>query len=198
MRIVRCSWCENSDKMRYYHDNEWGTPSHNDKDLYEFLFLEAMQCGLSWNLMIEKREIFRACFADFDYNKVAAFDDADVQRIMEYPGMIKSRPKIRAMINNAQRFVDVIAEFGNFDNYLWGFCGGKTILYKGHQMGYMPAKNALSEKLAKDLKKRGFKYMGPVTTYSYLQAAGIINDHIEECYKYNELRQKFSFIEIEE
>ncbi len=198
MAQFRCKWCENSEKMMYYHDVEWGTPSHNDQDLYEFMFLEAMQCGLSWNLMIEKREIFRECFAGFDYQQVARFTRRDVQRIMEYPGMIKSQAKIQAMINNAQKFIQVREEFGTFDTYLWSFTNGKTLMYKGHELGIMPAKNALSEQLGKDLKKRGFKYLGPVTAYSYLQAAGLINDHVKECFRYREIMEEFPCVEVEE
>lgn len=198
MEKKRCSWCGGSEKMTSYHDNEWGRPTHDDCTLYEYLFLEAMQCGLSWNLMIEKREIFRACFAGFDYRRVARFNREDVERIMAYPGMIRSERKILAMINNAQRFSQIAEEFGSFSRYLWDFCGGKPLLYSSHRSGAVPAKNDLSERLAKDLKKRVFKYLGPVTVYSYLQAAGVINDHARDCFCHREILNNFECVVIDE
>ena len=149
--------------------------------------MEAMQCGLNWNMMIQKREIFRECFDGFDYQKVACYTEADVQRILETEGMIRSRRKIEAVIHNARCFLRVREEFGTFSDYLWGFSKGKTILYMGHQKGDVPAKNGLSDEVSRDLKKRGFKYLGSVTVYSHLQACGIINDHMESCFRYREL-----------
>lgn len=183
----RCPWCLGTEKMIRYHDEEWGAPVHDDRKQFEFLMLEAMQCGLSWNLMIEKREIFRACFSDFDYDDIAAFNEEDVQRILEYPGMIRSPRKIRAIINNARCFQQVRREFGSFDGWLWGFAQGKTILYDGHENGNLPAANGLSDKVARELKRRGFKYLGSVTVYAHLQACGIINDHLKSCFRYNEI-----------
>lgn len=159
---------------------------YDDSMMFEHLFLEAMQCGLNWNMMLVKREIFRSCFGGFDFEKIARFGEEDVQRIMETPGMIRSRPKILAEINNAQRFIDVAQECGSFSEYLWRYTGGKTLVYVFHAAA-MPAKNALSETIAKDLKRRGFKYLGPVTLYSHLQACGIINDHHSSCFRYAEL-----------
>lgn len=192
----RCPWCLGTEKMIRYHDEEWGAPVHDDRKQFEFLMLEAMQCGLSWNLMIEKREIFRACFSDFDYDDIAAFNEEDVQRILEYPGMIRSPRKIRAIINNARCFQQVRREFGSFDGWLWGFAQGKTILYDGHENGNLPAANGLSAKVARELKRRGFKYLGSVTVYAHLQACGIINDHLKSCFRYNEIIKNHPIIRL--
>lgn len=192
----RCPWCLGTEKMIRYHDEEWGAPVHDDRKQFEFLMLEAMQCGLSWNLMIEKREIFRACFSDFDYDDIAAFNEEDVQRILEYPGMIRSPRKIRAIINNARCFQQVRREFGSFDGWIWGFAQGKTILYDGHENGNLPAANGLSDKVARELKRRGFKYLGSVTVYAHLQACGIINDHLKSCFRYNEIIKNHPIIRL--
>lgn len=192
----RCPWCLGTEKMIHYHDEEWGAPVHDDRKQFEFLMLEAMQCGLSWNLMIEKREIFRACFSDFDYDDIAAFNEEDVQRILEYPGMIRSPRKIRAIINNARCFQQVRREFGSFDGWLWEFAQGKTILYDGHENGNLPAANGLSDKVARELKRRGFKYLGSVTVYAHLQACGIINDHLKSCFRYNEIIKNHPIIRL--
>ncbi len=170
------------DLNRNYHDSEWGIPVHGDRKQFEFLMMEAMQCGLNWTMMLKKREIFRECFEGFDYDKVARYTREDVERIMNTEGMIRSRRKILAVISNAAAFVRIREEFGSFDRYLWGFSGGKTILYRGHEKSdRIPVSNALSEKVRMDLRRRGFKYLGPVTVYSHLQACGIINDHNEKC-----------------
>jgi DNA-3-methyladenine glycosylase I len=182
--MQRCNWGNVSEKMICYHDNEWGIPVHDDRKQFEYLMLEVLQCGLSWNLMIEKREIFRACFDGFDYERISNYTEQDVERILAYPGMIKSAGKVKAIINNAGCFMSIREEFGSFDNYLWKYSGGKTILYMGHQKGNIPAQNGLSGRISKDLKKRGFKYLGPVVVYSHLQACGMINDHTEDCFRF--------------
>lgn len=188
--MERCTWCLCNEKMIKYHDEEWGVPLHDDRKQFEFLMMEAMQCGLNWNMMIQKREIFRECFDGFDYQKVACYTETDIKRIMETEGMIRSRGKIEAVIHNAGCFMKVREEFGTFSDYLWKFSKGKIILYIGHQKGSIPAKNSLSDAISKDLKKRGFKYLGSVTVYSHLQACGIINDHTEECFRYQEVMEK--------
>lgn len=185
--VSRCSWPGCDEKMLRYHDTEWGVPVHDDIKQFEFLMMEVMQCGLNWNMMIQKREIFRKCFAGFDFNRVAAFDESDIERIMETPGMIRSRRKIEAVIHNARCFQEIQREFGSFSDYIWDFTNGKTYLYMGHQKGKIPAKNGLSDRISLDLKKRGLKYMGSITVYSHLQACGIINDHCESCFRYEEL-----------
>ena len=176
-----CDWGFHFEAMKIYHDTEWGIRLHDDQKQFEFLMMEAMQCGLSWDLMIKKREIFRACFDNFDYNKVAEYTEADVERIMNTEGMIRSRRKIEAIISNARCFQKIREEFGSFDAWLWKFSGGKTILYMGHEKGHIPVSNGLSDQIAKELKGRGFKYLGTVTVYSHLQACGVINDHGKDC-----------------
>lgn len=185
--MERCSWCLCNEKMMKYHDEEWGVPLYDDRKQFEFLMMEVMQCGLNWNMMVQKREIFQKCFDDFDYQNVAEYTEEDIQRIMEIEGMIRSERKIRAVIHNAQCFMKVREEFGTFSDYLWGYSKGKVILYMGHQKGKIPAKNGLSDKISRDLKKRGFKYLGSVTVYSHLQACGMINDHTEGCFRYQEV-----------
>ena len=186
-KMERCPWCLGNEKMIRYHDEEWGVPVHDDRKQFEFLMMEVMQCGLNWNMMIQKREIFRACFDDFDFDKVAVYGETDIERILGTDGMIRSRRKIEAVIHNAQCFQKIREEFGSFSEYIWGFTKGKTYLYMGHQKGSIPARNGLSDRISADLKKRGLKYMGSVTVYSHLQACGIINDHWEGCFRYREL-----------
>lgn len=176
-----CEWGLTSERMRAYHDSEWGVPVRDDRGQFEHLMLEALQCGLSWSLILERREVFRACFDGFDYDKVAAYTEADVERILNTPGMLRSRRKIEAVIHNARRFQALRAEAGSFSDWLWGFTGGRTVLYEGHELGVVPARNGLSARIAAELKKRGFKYVGAVTVYAHLQACGVINDHHRDC-----------------
>lgn len=176
-----CNWAKGNPLMEAYHDEEWGVPLHDDKKQFEFLMLEALQCGLSWMLMMKKREIFRECFDGFDHRKVANYTEEDVQRILNTPGMLRSEPKIRAVIHNAKCFEKICLEFGSFSKYLWQYTDGKTVLYENHAEGFIPASNGLSERIAKDLKKRGFKYLGSITVYSHLQACGMVNDHGKHC-----------------
>ena len=189
--MERCPWCLGTQKMTRYHDEEWGIPLHDDRKQFEFLMLEAMQCGLSWNLMIEKREIFRACFDGFDYELIAAYTQADVQRILDTPGMIRSERKVNAIICNARAFIQIRKEYGSFSDWLWQFARGKTILYDGHSQGRLPAANALSDAVAKELKRRGFKYLGSITVYSHLQACGIVNDHLASCFRYADILEHY-------
>lgn len=183
----KCRWCKGDTMMEKYHNEEWGIACHNDQQLYEYLMLEAMSCGLSWKLMLMKREIFRTCFANFDYMKVAQFTNIDVERIMQYPGIIKSKRKIEAMISNAQAFIKIRNEFETFDNYIWSFTKGKTIIYNNRPNGMMQTQSKLSDIIAKDLKKRGFKFLGSVLVYSFIQAIGMVNDHDTTCYMFNEI-----------
>ena len=171
---MKCVWFEDGGLLEHYHDTEWGIPCHSDRLLFEYLMLECMSAGLSWMLMLQK-------FADFDYKKVASFMEEDVSRAMEYPGMIKSRRKIEAVISNAQNFIKIQREFGSFDNYLWAFTDGKTFIYQSHIDGKWETKNELSDRIATDLKKRGFKFLGSTLIYSYLQSVGMINDHMPAC-----------------
>lgn len=189
----RCPWCMINELEIKYHDEEWGVPVRDDRKQFEYLMLEVMQCGLSWDIVLKKREIFCSCFDYFDYDAIASYSEADITRILNTPGVIRSRRKIEAVILNARCFQRIREEFGSFSDYLWGFSGGKMLLYKGHESGKIPASNALSEKISKDLKKRGMKYLGPVTIYSHLQACGIINDHIKECDCYKRLINQYAF-----
>ena len=182
-----CDWDTTSEANIRYHDNEWGIPLHDDRGQFEFLMMEVMQCGLNWNMMINKREIFRGCFDNFEYDRIAAYDEVDIERILNTEGMIRSRRKIEAVINNARCFQKIREEYGSFDEYLWSYSGGKTILYQKHAEGYIPVSNGLSDKISRDLKKRGFKYLGTITIYSHLQACGIINDHDKNCPRYKEI-----------
>ncbi|MCH5353209.1 MAG: DNA-3-methyladenine glycosylase I [Acutalibacter sp.] len=188
--MKKCAWCLDGGMMERYHDEEWGEPVHDDGKQFEYLMLEAMQCGLSWSLMLKKREIFRQCFDNFDFRKIAQYTETDVERILNTEGMIRSRGKVNAIINNAKCFLGIIEEYGSFDQYLWGFSGGKTMVYRKHQKGEYETRNELSDRIAKDMKKRGFKYLGSITLFSHLQACGIINDHDPGCFKYAELLEK--------
>ena len=176
-----CGWANTDPLDKVYHDTEWGIPVHDDRHMFEHLTLECMQCGLSWVLMLKKREIFRKCFDNFDYDRIADYNEADVERILNTEGMIRSPRKVNAIINNARCYQKVREEFGTFCDYIWSYSDGKTILYQGHDAGKIPVSNGLSARISKNLKKRGFKYVGPVTIYSHLQACGIINDHDKDC-----------------
>ncbi len=185
--MERCDWCLDGGILQKYHDEEWGNPLHDDKKHFEYLLMEAMQCGLNWTMMLKKREIFRKCFDDFDYQLIADYDETDMERIMNTDGMIKSGRKIAAIINNAKCFIKVIEEFGSFDRYIWSFSENHTFVYIKHQQGHAEVQNELSDRLSRDMKKRGFKYLGSITIFSHLQACGIINDHSCNCFKYERL-----------
>ncbi|MBO7672099.1 DNA-3-methyladenine glycosylase I [bacterium] len=189
-----CNWDNTSEINKKYHDCEWGIPVKDDRMQFEYLMMEAMQCGLSWNIVINKREIFRNCFDNFEYDLIAKYDENDINRIMNTDGMIKSRRKIEAVINNAKCFQKIRDEFGSFCNYLWAYSDNKTILYDKHNNGYIPVSNGLSDKISKDLKKRGFKFIGTVTVYSHLQAAGIINDHDKNCPRFSYINSHYPTI----
>ena len=189
-----CNWGDTSKLNIKYHDQEWGIPVHDDRKQFEFLMMEVMQCGLNWNMIINKRKIFCHCFNNFDYNKIASYTDTDIKRIINTPGMIKSLRKINAIINNAKCFQKIRNDFGSFCNYLWAYSDGKTILYDRHNDGYIPVSNALSDTISKDLKRRGFKYLGTITVYSHLQACGIICDHDKNCPRYQYIVNNFPII----
>lgn len=188
-----CEW-PTTPLYQDYHDHEWGRPVHDDKKQFEHLMLEVMQCGLSWITVLNKREDLRIAFDGFDYKKIALYTDADVERIMNAPNVIRSDRKIRAIIHNAQRFIEVQRDFGSFCNYIWAFTGGKTLVYEGHPEGNIPAKNELSERISNDLKQRGFKFLGPVTIYSHLQASGLINDHGRDCPCFDDINESTNIV----
>ena len=189
-----CNWKHTSEINQKYHDTEWGVPLHDDKRQFEYLLLEVMQCGLNWDLIINKREVLRQCFDNFNYDKIAAYTEKDIKRILNTPKMIKSPRKVDATINNAQCFQEIRKEYGTFCNYLWKFSDGKTIRYDKHNDGFIPTCNGLSDTISKDLKKRGFKYLGTIVIYSHLQACGIINDHDKNCPRYNYIVQNYPMV----
>lgn len=183
--------------MKKYHDDEWGVPIHDDYKQFEFLMMEALQCGLSWFTVLKKRQILRQCFDNFDFDKISAYGGKEIARIMNTPGMIRSERKIRAIIENAKCFKKIRDQFGTFSDYLWRYSEGKTILYDSHRDGHIPASNGLSKMISDDLKKWGFKYLGEVTVYAHLQACGIINDHTADCECYQKIVQKYPTIQKE-
>ena len=191
--MAYCNWGNTSELNLKYHDTEWGIPLWDDRGQFEFLMMEVMQCGLNWNMMINKREIFRSCFDNFEYDKIAEYGKDDIDRIMDTEGMIRSVRKIEAVINNAKCYRKIREEFGTFCDYLWKFSDNKTILYMGHNkdVSTVPVSNGLSKRISKDLKKRGFKYVGEITIYSHLQACGIINDHEETCFCYKWINENY-------
>lgn len=183
----RCPWCLGFPEYITYHDVEWGVPVYDDRTHFEFLVLESAQAGLSWATILKKREGYRRAFADFDYLQVAEFPESYVQELLQDKGIVRNALKIRAAINNAQRFQEVQAEFGTFTAYIWGFVGGKPIQNKISPGVPFPATSSESDLLAKDMKKRGFKFLGTTTLYAHLQATGLINDHLDTCFRNQEV-----------
>ena len=186
-----CEWCLITPKMTDYHDNEWGIPVHDDRKQFEYLMMEVMQCGLSWKLMLEKREIFRNCFDGFDYGKIAQYDEDDIERILNTEGMIRSRRKIEAIIHNALCFIELRKQYGSFSKWLWKHSNHKTILYPGHNDGCIPAADRLSDQISKELREMGFKYLGSITVYAHLQACGMVNDHHGDCPCYHRIIENY-------
>lgn len=185
----RCPWCLGFPEYVAYHDSEWGVPVHDDLIHFEFLILESAQAGLSWATILKKREGYRRAFADFDYKLVADFPESYVQELLQDPGIIRNVLKIRAAISNARRFIEIQQEFGSFSNYIWGFVGGNPIQNSLRTMDEAPATTQESDRLAKDLKKRGFKFLGSTTIYAHMQATGLVNDHLVDCYRYEEVKK---------
>lgn len=179
--MERCPWASNDELMIKYHDEEWGVPVYDDVKHFEFLTLESAQAGLSWKTILHRREAYRLAFAGFDPKKVALFGFEMVDHLMQNAGIIRNRQKIEAAINNAQRFLEVQNEFGSFSAYIWSFVGGVPIQNGFRMLDELPSKTVEAELLSKDLKKRGFKFVGPVTIYAHMQAAGLVNDHLVTC-----------------
>jgi DNA-3-methyladenine glycosylase I len=178
----RCAWCEKDDLYREYHDKEWGKPVFDDEKLFEFLVLETFQAGLSWHMILKKRENFRKAFANFDYNFIAIFDDYEVQELLKDAGIVRNKLKIKGTISNAIAFKKVQEEFGSFSKYIWNFVDGKPIDNLPKTLKDVPATTLLSDKISKDLKKRGFKFVGSTVVYAHMQATGMVNDHVEDCW----------------
>lgn len=183
----RCSWAGDLPIYVDYHDSEWGRPTHDDRELFELLILEGAQAGLSWLTILKKREAYREAFDNFDPAKVALYDEAKVEELMANAGIVRNRRKIEAAITNAKLFLDVVEEFGSFDAFIWGYVDGTPIVNHCRTENDIPATTTLSDRISKDLKKRGFKFVGSTIIYAYLQSIGIVNDHVVNCFVYKEL-----------
>lgn len=182
---TRCGWCEKDDLYRNYHDTEWGNPVYDDETLFEFLLLETFQAGLSWYTILSKRQNFRKAFDNFNYKKIAGYDEGKIQELMQDAGIIRNQLKIRGTVTNAQKFMEVQKEFGSFSKYIWAFTDGKPIVNRHKTMATIPATTTLSDAISKDLKKRGFKFVGSTVVYAHMQATGMVDDHVETCWKRN-------------
>lgn len=181
---IRCPWCLKFDQYIQYHDEEWGNPVHDDSIHFEFLILEGAQAGLSWATVLKKREGYRKAFANFDPANVARFTPARIEKILLNPGIIRNRLKVQSAVNNAKRFLEVQKEFGSFDNYIWSFVNGKPIINKRKTLKDIPPTTPQSDALSKDLIKRGFKFVGSTVIYAHMQACGLVNDHLVDCWRY--------------
>jgi DNA-3-methyladenine glycosylase I len=188
MELKRCDWSTKDPLYIAYHDNEWGTPLHDEQQLFEFLILETFQAGLSWITVLRKRENFRKAFDNFDYNKVALYDEDKILDLLQDAGIIRNKLKVRAAVSNAQAFMKIQEEFGTFDKYIWGFVDGKAIQNNRKSMKELPPTTEISDKLSKDLKKRGFKFVGSTVVYAHMQATGMVNDHVVDCFRYGEVK----------
>jgi len=181
---TRCEWAGTEPLMVAYHDDEWGMPTHDDAALFEFLTLEGAQAGLSWRTILNKRNGYRAAFAGFDAAAVASFDERDVERLLGDAGIVRHRGKIESTINNAQRVLEVQDDRGSFDAYVWSFVDGAPIVGAWRELGEIPSSTAISTALSKDLKRRGFRFVGPTTVYAFMQAAGLVDDHVVTCFRH--------------
>ncbi|MCR4300353.1 MAG: DNA-3-methyladenine glycosylase I [Sulfuricaulis sp.] len=184
----RCAWAADSGPLyQKYHDREWGVPVHNDRRLFEFLILEGAQAGLSWSTILNKRANYRRAYDNFDARKIARYNAAKVRRLLKNPGIVRNRLKVRASILNARAFLLVQEEFGSFNRYIWQFAGGKPIQNKRRRLKDIPAQTLVSDAMSKDLKKRGFKFVGSTICYAFMQAVGMVNDHTVDCFRYRKL-----------
>ena len=183
----RCEWCGSDPLYIAYHDDEWGTPVHDDLLLFEFLILEGAQAGLSWITILKKRENYRKAFHFFDCEKIASYTESDVTRLLSDPGIVRNRRKIESAIRNAQGVIKIREEFGSLDSYLWRYVKGIPIQNKWKSMKELPAKTGISEMMSKDLKKRGFNFVGPTICYAFMQAVGMVNDHVVRCFRYEQV-----------
>ena len=187
----RCEWALNSELMKNYHDKEWGVPQHDDKVLFEFLILEGMQAGLSWDTILKKRENFRKAFDNFDYMKIANYSEDKIEILLQNKGIIRNRLKIQSLISNAKAFLSIQNEYSTFDNYIWNFVNYKPIVNTWSSLNEIPSNTALSEKISKDLKKIGFKFIGTTIIYAFMQAVGLVNDHATYCFRYEEIKKLY-------
>lgn len=184
----RCSWCLGDPLYMVYHDTEWGVPLYDEQKLFEFLILETFQAGLSWITVLKKRENFRAAFDQFDYTKIENYTASKVEALMNNPNIIRNRLKIKATISNAKAFIKIQQEEGSFSTYIWRFLDGKPLQNQFDSNKEIPAYTALAETISKDLKRRGFKFIGPTVVYAHMQATGMVNDHVTDCFRYNEVK----------
>ena len=187
MEKNRCSWCLSSDQYKAYHDTEWGVPVHDDRVHFEFLILEGAQAGLSWSTILKRREGYRKAFANFDPQKVSLFSEDKKEELMQDAGIVRNRLKIKSAVNNAKCFLEIQKEFGSFNAYVWKFVGNKPIINQWKTLNETPATSEISDQLSKDLKKRGFTFCGSTIMYAYMQACGLVNDHVKDCFRYKEL-----------
>ena len=188
MEKIRCDWSTKDPLFIAYHDNEWGVPLHDERQLFEFLILETFQAGLSWITVLRKRDNFRKAFDNFEFKKIALYDEDKVQELLQNAGIIRNKLKVRAAISNANAFMEIQKEFGSFDKYIWGFVNGKPIQTNRKLMSEITATTETSDKLSTDLKKRGFKFVGSTVIYAHMQATGMVNDHIESCFRFDALK----------
>ena len=185
--IKRCPWPEGIQIYEHYHDTEWGRPTHDDRELFELLILEGMQAGLSWITILKKREAYRKAFDGFDPHVVSEYDEAKIEELMSNEGIIRNRLKINAAINNAKLFLEVVDKYGSFDKFIWGYVDFKPITNAWKTIEEVPANTPLSDKISKDLKKKGFKFVGSTIIYAYMQSIGMVNDHLLDCFVYQEI-----------
>lgn len=183
---TRCEWAGDDPSMLAYHDQEWGVPVHDDRTLFEFLLLEGAQAGLSWKTILDKRDNYRLAFDNFEPGVIALYDDDKVTELISNPGIVRNKLKITSSIKNAQKFLELQDEFGSFDAYIWDFVGGKPIRNAWRKLSEIPAETEESAAMSLDLKKRGFKFVGPTICYAFMQAVGMVNDHIVDCYRYSQ------------
>jgi DNA-3-methyladenine glycosylase I len=183
--IERCAWVNDDPLYIKYHDEEWGVPVYDDTRMFEFLILETFQAGLSWYTILKKRDSFREAFDEFDYRKIALYSEPKIEELLQNSGIIRNQLKIRAAVNNAQRYIEVQKEFGSFCDYIWAFVNHKPLVNHWKSIKEVPATTPISDKLSKDLKKRGFKFVGSTTIYAHMQACGMVNDHVRSCFRVN-------------
>jgi DNA-3-methyladenine glycosylase I len=188
--MKRCDWANGSELEKSYHDKEWGVATHNDRALFEFLLLEGAQAGLSWSTILKKREGYRKAFDGFDARKISKYSGNDVSRLLADPGIVRNRLKVNAAITNAAAFLEVQKEFGSFDIYIWQFVKGKPTKNARKSMADIPSSTRESDAMSKDLKKRGFKFVGTTICYAFMQATGMVNDHLTDCFRYKEIKNK--------
>ena len=184
----RCEWVGQNSLMIKYHDKEWGVPQHNDRILFEYLLLDTFQAGLSWSIILNKRKNFKKAFSNFNIRKISKYTKKDFNRLMKDSGIVRNRLKIQAAITNAQKFLEVKKRFGSFNKYIWKFTNHKTIKNKFKKMKNLPSRTKISDEMSKDMKKRGFKFVGSTICYAFMQGAGIVNDHTMDCFRYNKLK----------